>query len=49
MKEVRIQRIQTYDVGLRLERLSSKEEIEGIWEGPYGIKAKVVRLLLSSD
>lgn len=49
MKEVRIQRIQTYSISLRLERLSSEEEIEGIWEGAHDIKAKVVRLLLSSD
>ena len=49
MKEVRIQKIQTYVVGLRLESFSSEEDIEGIWEGPHGIKEKFVRLLLSSD
>ena len=49
MKEVRVQRIQTYATSLRLESLLSKEEIEGILEGPHGIKAKVVRPLLSYD
>lgn len=49
MKEVKIQRIQTYVVSLSLESFLSEEEIEGIWEGPHGIKAKVLRFLLSSD
>jgi len=36
-------------LALILERLLSKEEIEGILEGPHGIKVKVVRLFLYPD